>query len=448
MSLKYTQDKRKFIEEDLNKKMAVIVKIIKKRIKDTKSIVLAGGFGRGEGSVIVEDGIVYPINDFDMFAITKQGHKEETINNIAQEAAKKIGKLGIPSFVVFNKYKIPSLYSFFYIDLKVIPLKRLKELPPMARYYELRNASQTVYGDNLIKKIPKFEVKNIPLAEGIRLLMNRMSHMIEFFYPQFITKKTARAAHEIFLLHAIKTYLASCTSLLLLSGKYKPSYRERLEILKRTFDRDFKVLKEIIPDFPKKVKEFTDLKLNMDFNAYKDDDLELWEVSRYYIGEVVKYFLSKFSGQGIKNWENFSAVLRNKTWQKYYSPYIQYFINKKFKIGIKNKLFLTLASILAQLYLNLIYFIRIKKYHKNIYFRCLFKLRSPELTFFSAAPLILYSLEPNGKVNLEMLNKGKNILKKTFPVKVKYQGDDLKYWEKIAHAYSNAYILFSFLKIV
>ncbi len=317
----------------------------------------------------------------------------------------------------------------------------------MVKFYELRNSSKVIFGQNILNKIPNFKVEDIPLAEGARFLLNRMSHMVQFFYPSFLTKKAKNNEHQIFLLHAIKTYTDSCTALLILSRKYKPTYEERLNIFKETFSNDFSDLYKEIPEFLNKMEEFTDLKFNMNFNKYEGEDLRLWEESRNYIGINSMYFFNKFLNKKINNYYELSKWIR-KSYTKYYSPYIQYIIKNKFGIRIKGKIILSLSAVAACMYMNFLYFNRIRKYHKKLYFRSLFKISPPELTFFSALPLILYSLKKNGSVDLKMLNKGKKILQKTYPVNIKYEGKDFEYWEKIAHTYSNAYILFAFLKII
>ena len=58
--------------------MDIIIETIKKNIPPTnlRSIILSGGFGRGEGSVIVEGEKVTPLKDYDILVILKK----ETIN--------------------------------------------------------------------------------------------------------------------------------------------------------------------------------------------------------------------------------------------------------------------------------------------------------------------------------------------------------------------------------
>ena len=116
LNMRYTKNKSKRVEDYLNEKIEIITDIIRKRIPDTIGIIMGGGFGKGEGSVVVENKEVILINDFDMYVVAKKEYDEDIINDIAQEASRKIGKKGISSFVKFNKNR-PLLKDFFYIQL-------------------------------------------------------------------------------------------------------------------------------------------------------------------------------------------------------------------------------------------------------------------------------------------------------------------------------------------
>ncbi len=445
LNMRYTKNKSKRVEDYLNEKIEIITDIIRKRIPDTIGIIMGGGFGKGEGSVVVENKEVILINDFDMYVVAKKEYDEDIINDIAQEASRKIGKKGISSFVKFNKNR-PLLKDFFYIDLKVIPIDYLKKLPPMVKFYDLRNSSKIVYGKNTLNKIPDFKPDDLPIAEGARLLLNRMSHLVQHFYSSFLTKNVKENDHQIFLLHTIKTYTDACGALLILSKKYEATYSKRLNIFKKRYSEDFPELKKLIPEYVEKLKEFTELKLNFNLNAYKGKDLELWKQSRNYIGIATKYFFKKFLNKEVNNYYDLSKAIEESA-VKYYNPYIRYILKRKFKLDTNNKYILSLGSIAAHIYMNFLYFNRMRECHNKLYIRGLFRIKPPELTFFSALPLILYSLNDDGRVNLKMLEEGKRKLQKVYPVNVKHNGSDLRYWEDIANVYSNAYVLFAFLKL-
>ncbi len=65
-----TKDKRNNVNDYLNKIADITTGIIKSNINDLISIIISGGFGKGEGSAVVKQGKVIPINDFDVYIVT------------------------------------------------------------------------------------------------------------------------------------------------------------------------------------------------------------------------------------------------------------------------------------------------------------------------------------------------------------------------------------------
>src|SRR3989344_6779058 len=88
---KYTANKEaeKKVEQDLK----IVKKIIVKRLKPV-SILLFGGFGRGEGSFEIVKRKVIPLNDYDVYAITENDIPEKLIEEVGIECSNAIGRGG------------------------------------------------------------------------------------------------------------------------------------------------------------------------------------------------------------------------------------------------------------------------------------------------------------------------------------------------------------------
>lgn len=56
------------VEADLNH---IVTKVISSW-NSIQSIILVGGFGRGEGSVLVQNGVIKPLNDYDLVIVSKK----------------------------------------------------------------------------------------------------------------------------------------------------------------------------------------------------------------------------------------------------------------------------------------------------------------------------------------------------------------------------------------
>ncbi|SVB90683.1 uncharacterized protein METZ01_LOCUS243537, partial [marine metagenome] len=70
-STKFTIHDNQDIYHRISSDLDLITQIILNEFTNIESIVLAGGFGRGEGSVLIVDNDIQPINDYDIYIITK-----------------------------------------------------------------------------------------------------------------------------------------------------------------------------------------------------------------------------------------------------------------------------------------------------------------------------------------------------------------------------------------
>ena len=420
--MKYTQ-----LSAEVNNKVQEHLDVVKeeilKAIPNTISIILYGGFGRGEGSVKVVGKDVMPANDYDIYVITKKRVDDEILDGIAKTVAKRLGKKGI-EFHSFSKEQ--TIKDSFYLDLKCLTTDQLRKLFPMIRYYELRNSTTIIYGEDVRKLIPDYHVNDIPLAEGIRILLNRMTHLVEYLSLE------GKHDEEVLAYFCAKAYIDSCTALLILSRKYVPYYRERAEIFSKNYKEDFPELYKKFPDLDKKILKYTKWKLN--FNGLPEKDvMKFWYESRQSIFEVTKYYIGKCLNIEINDEEDLSRAIR-AIGGVYYTPYLKIFLKDKFGISYGASLMRPCLN----LYFKFLYFLRLKE--KKIYSRIFLNLNAPDLLIFSALPYIIFALNSNGVDNLK-LKKGIDILNKVYPVKGKS-------WEEVSQDYADAYVLFFLQKIV
>ena len=125
----YTYNKKVQIRiiSDLN----IIKNELLKYIPEIKALILAGGFGRGEGSVLLQDGLVQPINDYDIYIILPE-------------------KINFDSELIRNN--ISKIIKIRQIDFDYIKINKLKFLKPTMANYDLKYASYVFYGDKTILK--------------------------------------------------------------------------------------------------------------------------------------------------------------------------------------------------------------------------------------------------------------------------------------------------------
>ena len=415
------------VDKEIERKLGVVSEEICRDIKDVKSVIIYGGFGRGEGSVRKINNRYYPANDFDVYVITEKKTEDELLDNIAKRVALRLGSKGI-GFKKFDKNW--SFEDNFYLDLKCLTLNELKNLFPMLRYYELRNASNVVYGEDVRNLIPDYKISEIPLSEGVRILLNRMTHLVEYF--------SLEGKHNDLVLSffCAKAYIDSCTSLSLLSGRYSPSYKKRMEDFYTNYKNDFPELYKKLPDLHEKVKKYTLWKLS--YNEIPEKDaIKFWLQTRKDFLDVVKYFFSVFLNKEINSVQELSNAIINLG-KEYYFPYSKYYLKNNFKIN--SDLISSLLMRAIPIRFKYLYFLRILK-EKKAYFKIFLNKSSPDTIIFGAVPYILFGVDDDLHINKENFENGLNVLKKVYPT-------NAKNWEELSQDYADAYVLFYLMKIV
>ena len=427
--MKYTVSKA--TNDKVEADMKVIVEELRKRIPGALSIILTGGFSRGEGPVkkIGKKGKekFYLYNDYDVQVIAKEKLSKEEVDDIASEISQKLGYKGIKDvFYPFRK-EGQTLEDNFYVDLKCDTPEDLKGLLPRIRNYELRNHSMILWGEDLRGLIPNYKMREIPRSEGAKLLLDRMSQMIEYYSTE------GKYDKEVLTYFIQQAYTACCTSLLLLSGKYKIGYKTSMEILKESYVRDFPELKAVAPDLHKKIEQFVNWKTNPQKLPNEDVEAE-WFLARKNILEVGKYFFGKFLGKKITGIGDLSRAILGMR-RAFYLPYLKGMTKNKSGIdfGDLNILLLPFVSFALKY-----------KYYKRLKIlgverpSVLFG-KSPDLVIFSSLCYLIGSITETG-VDERLLGKGQALLREVYPSK----GHD---WERASLDYANAYIAFFMQKL-
>ena len=86
----YTRHGKK-ADECIQQYLDTITKEIVAAIPDVISIILMGGFGRGEGAVLKADKSYMPVNDFDMYIVTKRLLPDKFLEGLATGISRKFG---------------------------------------------------------------------------------------------------------------------------------------------------------------------------------------------------------------------------------------------------------------------------------------------------------------------------------------------------------------------
>ncbi len=407
--------------------MKIIIEEVKKELNDIISILVIGGLGRGEGSFLIKDKKIFPLNDYDIYLVTEKKVDFDLLKKISLDATKRILKDSKFSF------SESSSLMEFYVDLRNLTIIELRNVEPLLKYYEIRESARVIYGRDVRKEMPAFNIEAIPLEEGFRFLMNRMSLLIESFD---ITNLNSRDTKKTILYYTGKNYLSCAEALLLLNKRFICSYAGRAKLLEESYKKDFPELSSMVPGLPEKVNLFTKYKLKPSENFFKGNVLDFWFTARDDMLKVANFYISK--AFNIKNEKEFYKKIEELS-HYFLRAYLKIFIRQKFKLSLPNFL-LSLLLPFAKFYFNWLYYKRNLMLNKKRNFSVLFSLKDINLRIYSLCPLVLLSLGKDLLIDRIYLEKAEKKI-----TKLGFFGN-IKNWEELRRKYSDLFRIYQFLK--
>jgi len=318
--MKYTTSKQ--ADERIESDLKIIKEIILKKINPL-AIIFFGGFGHGEGSFKKINGKITPLNDYDLYLITKNKIGGETLEILGQECSAAIGRGGLE--IVENFDKTYDENKFFHVDLHCISSKNLSKLYPTQRTFDLKTSS-VIYGNKEItKKIPEVKISK---SDAIRLLFNKIDH---FSIAEGNSEK-------IKSIYAIKGFIDLCSALLIFEGKYLSKAEEREKVFKKL-------------NYPKELKEkisqATKAKLYKGYEVNNVD--QFFNESKKWVNWALKKKLNKYLKTDFEDLKSICKESYKKLPYTYFNDYLgssflfpsQYYLNIHFFLeGLRKKEFL------------------------------------------------------------------------------------------------------------
>lgn len=424
----YTQYPYAWVDKQIDAQLRLITNIILEYIPGVRSIILGGGFGKGEGSVeISQDGEIVCLRDFDIVVIVDRIPKEETQRKLCDEIYKS---LGLPN---------PESKSFRFTDFVVgIYFRREKDLIyPDIWFYDLKAASQLLYGEDVRNLIP-WSKKDIPLSSGLRILFEKVCGLLGVFsYSYLKVKEFPDNQKKPIILECYKTYIEICTALCILAGKYEPRYDSRARNLEEFYFDKFPDFAQAMPNLPQRVKTYTNFKLKPDFTEIREDPIQLWFSTRDSLGVALHLYLRRYLDITLSEWKDLPQRMKIIA-RHYYKPFLHPFIYSKLRFS--NRVILAIANFLYQTLTNVEYSYVVANDMGRIYLQPLRRCYiSPSLKFFPAGIMILFSLNRDGTIEKELLEKAAKTLRYCIPIEI--STPDISGWENLRKGFLKAYSL-------
>jgi len=263
------------VESVISSQVMEVSKTILTQVRDVVSLFLLGGYGRGEGSVIIRPEGIVPLGDYDFLVISNFPHTappEAYVSGL--ESLQREFRLQYPIGVDgIWKFRLP------FVDKRIY-------------WYEAKFGGKILFGDErVLNLIPIYSGKDIALNEVFSLIFNRLTGMLKRFNPNFLDCNITEKQREHLIFQSVKGILACGESLLLFNGKYHFSYQKRCEIFCKSFQTDFGKWMLIDPSLKKDYAKATHFKLEPAFDMY-DDAVKLWFKAKEHLLHTAAFSLN------------------------------------------------------------------------------------------------------------------------------------------------------------
>lgn len=363
---KYTELDNPVVE----KKIEDVIRLMRNEIImrfHPKAIILNGSFGKGEVTLIEDSRGLRFLSDCEVIIIPykyifNRSKVDEFESNFDERTGLKVGVSGV-------KLSIYSLFHFLNRKLK-----------PTIANYDLKWGSKVIYGKNYLGRIPDVKPEEIPLWEGIKLLLNRMAEALEYF--------SFKNHNEEMVFWTDKIILACQDALLLSLGEYHYSYRKKNEMFQNLFPENFEELKEELQNFLDLTIEATERKLNGTRNV--DDPIGYWFDTAKICDKVFRYVIKKDMDMEFGDYMEFQEkYLRHQKIRSYSSGFFSLPICQNLRSAAKMWVF----------------------GHKLPTVKLMQKIMIPwRHVVYSMIPAVYFGLSRSSEVNYNMLEKIENNL--------------------------------------
>jgi len=220
---------------------------------EIRSVVLIGGYGRGEGGVEVVDGVERPHNNLDILLIAR-GYADRGDEDMRRRVAEAVRPLAARAGIG--------------IDVGVVAAGTLLHSPCRLMWYDMRYGHRTILGDQrYVPSLRRFEADRIPPDEARDLLVNRGTLLV--INDEVLARgEPAGEERRVVVRHAVKAIIGYGDALLLSRGAYHWSYEERQRLMSRQAGLPSDLL-----DLYHRAMEF---RFRPDYAAWSGMDLRRW----------------------------------------------------------------------------------------------------------------------------------------------------------------------------
>lgn len=325
------------IDDKIEKKLSIFLETIKTTSLENyiESVLLTGSYARGEGSVLIyNDEAIDSDGDFDIYVITNREIKYSQFTRILKEIREK-AKFAQNDFIV---------------DLHVLNMAKLPKVLPFVRFFDLKYYSKLIYGRDEGSFLPNFAPSDIPIYDGLRLLLNRLFHVADTFDTSLLANHISPASKVRLSKEICKFYIIALNAFTILIGEFSYDYDASLEKIERTTLHS--VLSEKIPGYKTKIISSIRQKKSSRFEVDKCQDR--WKEALSDFLSMIDIYL-KIAFDIEENDDIFTELHKISRW--HLCPYLRWKLRSAAKINFgENSALIRLGCRMYQLLENLKYY--------------------------------------------------------------------------------------------
>lgn len=259
-----------------------------KQLPRLRSVLLTGGFGRGEGSIRLDkDGRAQPVKDFDFHLIFTG---EVPLQDVADVETRITARIGGAE----RRYK----YSRFTVDLNASTTGRMN-LAPDITTIDPKFGSQVLWGEDVRGEI-RHELGDVPERSGLHVLLQKGLSLVGQMSPDVRAGRWPNAeAAELFEYEVNKVFVEIGTALAIKARAYDCSYAARGRWIVGAYAGAFPDLAARRPQLASQVGAATERKLRWHERApLAEPPMRLWQEARGTLLDVIDVYVGASAGTG------------------------------------------------------------------------------------------------------------------------------------------------------
>ena len=278
------------VKDILSKVATEIIGSIPSKI--SKSLILLGGYGKGEGGMIRRENSYIPHNNFDLLLVTSRNSllSSSDIDERIQQKVRRLEKdLDIG------------------IDISIMPEYKLRKMPTRVFSYDMKEGHRTLYGDSSIVPSIHREINDIPNWDMRNLMVNRGSLLLINQLCLDLLKNGLDKNNDIkklIIKHTMKAIIGYGDAVLYFNNQYHWSYKVKNRRLLQMGGSNI--------EFARLYQEAMNFRFSPRYECYLDLDFNDWQKSILFtLQDVHLQCESKRLGIEINSWDTyFDASLR------------------------------------------------------------------------------------------------------------------------------------------